>query len=106
MFNNAFYFKNVSKENSLLEKADIKVISALNPAFILGLISNYEYQACESDDWGSTLAKKIIEAVRYRCISDLTSDMPWGFNLKASNQLGIRYRELVNEEIIKTSSIH
>lgn len=46
----------------------------------LKILSCYEYQSCESDDWYDSVAYKLVNVLRARLVSTLPGyeDAPWG----------------------------
>jgi len=39
-------------------------------AFVVGLVTGYEYQSCEHDGWGKSVAYQICQQIRYHLLKD------------------------------------
>jgi hypothetical protein len=97
-FSEIVYYGGSLKAESDLAVSDIKKVSASDPRFVLGLISNLSYQSCETLDWETCEAKQILDEIKVMCIHQLTNGFPWGFRRESSLELGAIYKRLVRLE--------
>jgi hypothetical protein len=49
----------------------------LRPAWVVKCCDCYRYQSCETDDWKTTVAYAVNDAIRESAIHVLTKDAPW-----------------------------
>ena len=65
-----------------IQEANNAKLSQFTPAIMATLCANFEYQACEVDNWFESLAFKILIQVRRTLVEKLPGyeNAPWGIN--------------------------
>jgi hypothetical protein len=54
------------------------VMQDLLPGWVVKSCACLDYQSCETEEWPSTVAHAIMEAIKSDAIRELTEDCPWG----------------------------
>lgn len=78
---NARYSENEMEDFYTFDVLPDKIFSP-DPVKVLKLLAHYEYQACESREWGLSEAYRFTEALRAAAIAALPgmTAAPWGLN--------------------------